>query len=897
MSNKTVFLSYRRDTIGKAFARAIRQALTHRGYDCFLDVDAMESGPWPEQIQRQIPARAHFLLLLTPGALERCNDEKDWVRREYLLAARKKRNIVPVGEESFQPDSERQNCPAAMDGVFDLQMATVSLGNTFENDIEELIRRYIPPHKAPAGPQPSPRAIHNLPPRNPYFSGRGQLLVDLGKKLTEEGMAELQGLGGMGKTHTALEYAHRHIEEYPFLGWLRAEDPEALAEGFAALSRLLGLGTENIPDRNLVIGRVRREIEARDRGLLIFDNVESEADIRPYLPSPWRGHILITSRSPALGLVRDSLSPEEFTLEEAEELLKKHLDPEHPEALAELLAELGGLPLALEQARAYLRETGSRVGQYLALFRGHRPRLLAHRAPGSQAEVTVATTWELAFQRVVEEMPEAEAFLNLCAFLAPEDIPRRFFRAGVEHVPEQLAARVTDDWAFDRLIGLLRRHALLETQGEALSFHRLVQTVLVERLAAAEKDEWLARTIRVLDAGFPFERDNIQTWLSSAQLVPHVNAIWEHCKRRTFTNAALGHLLYKTGLYLSTRGEYLRCQTLFEATLEISRAVFGEKHPETAKRLDSLAVSLYSLGQYTEAQPLLKQALEMRRSAFGNAHPDTAISLNNLGLLLYAQGQYAKAKHLIEQSLEIRRTVFGEDHPRTATSLNNLARLLYAQGQYTKAKHLHESALRIKRATLGETHPLTANSLSNLAKVLSAQGQYAEAWSLHQKALSIRRTEFGEMHPNTATSLNNLALLLYAQGKYDKARPLLEKSLRIRQFVFRDMHPRIATSLNHLGLLLFKQGKEREAVSHLEQALAIQEAVLPVEHPDILESLYNLGLTCLETGEFDKARGYLTRARQIKERHPEYPRPSLEEIEGLLAKVSPGSGTNENVDI
>nr|VFJ64537.1 MAG: Tetratricopeptide repeat-containing protein [Candidatus Kentron sp. FW] len=886
MSNKTVFLSYRRDTIGKAFARAIRQALTHRGYDCFLDVDAMESGPWPEQIQREVTARAHFLLLLTPGALERCNEEDDWVRREYLLAARKKRNIVPVREESFQTDRERKNCPADMRDAFDLQMATVSLGNTFENDIDELIRRYIPPHKAPAGPQPLPRSVHNLPTRNPYFSGREQLLDDLKKQLANSGMAELQGLGGMGKTHTALEYAHRHIEEYPFLGWLRAEDPEALAEGFAALSRLLGLGTENISDRNLVIGRVRREIEARDRGLLIFDNVESEADIRPYLPSPWRGHILITSRSPALGLVRDSLSPKGFTLEEAQELLKKHLDPEHPETLAELLAELGGLPLALEQARAYLRETGSRVGQYLALFRGHRAQLLAHRAPGSQAEVTVATTWELAFQRVAEEIPEAEAFLNLCAFLAPEDIPRRLFRAGAQHVPEQLANRVADDWEFGQLIGLLRRHALLEVQGEGLSFHRLVQTVLVERLAAAEKDEWLARTIRVLAAAFPFDENDLETWAPSAVLLPHVQAAWDRAQKHTFTSRELAHLLNGAGIYLLARGEYARSQELLAASLAIHQEILGESHPDTAESLNNLAGLLRAQGKYQEARPLYEQALAICRAVLGEDHPHTAASLNNLAELLRAQGKYQEARPLYEQALAICRAVLGEDHPHTAASLNNLAGLLESQGETEKARPLYEQALAIYRAALGEDHPATATSLNNLAELLRAQGKHQEARPLYEQALAIRRAALGEDHPDTAASLNNLAGLLEFQGEYDKARPLYEQALAICRTALGEDHPHTATSYNNLGLLLFGQGEQEQAVSYLARALAIRETALPAEHPDILLSLYNLGFAGLETGEPDKAREYLTRARQIKKGHPEYREVSLEDIEGLLGRLN-----------
>lgn len=107
MGEKTVLISYRRDATGKAFARSVKEALTHRGYDVFLDVDTVEAGPWEEQILTQVPKRAHFLLLLTPGALDRCADTNDWVRREFLTAVASGRNIVPVREESAVPSARR----------------------------------------------------------------------------------------------------------------------------------------------------------------------------------------------------------------------------------------------------------------------------------------------------------------------------------------------------------------------------------------------------------------------------------------------------------------------------------------------------------------------------------------------------------------------------------------------------------------------------------------------------------------------------------------------------------------------------------------------------------------------------------------------------------------------
>ena len=149
MSNKTVFISYRRDVAGKAFARALKQELTHRGYDVFLDVDNVDAGHWAEQILTQVPSRAHFLLVLTPGALDRCAEENDWVRREFLSAVQHGRNIVPIREESVDLAAMRAKCPESVKAIFDFQIATLQ-HSSFESDVETLVTRFIPPHKAPS---------------------------------------------------------------------------------------------------------------------------------------------------------------------------------------------------------------------------------------------------------------------------------------------------------------------------------------------------------------------------------------------------------------------------------------------------------------------------------------------------------------------------------------------------------------------------------------------------------------------------------------------------------------------------------------------------------------------------------------------------------------------------
>ena len=149
MSAKTVFISYRRDAVGRSFARSLKIALEHQGYDVFLDVDCIDAGAWANQILTEVPRRAHFLLLLTPGALDRCADAGDWLRREFESAQASGRNIVPVREESVVVAETARTCPESMRAVFEHQIADLRQ-NSFSTDIAVLMQRYIAAHQAPS---------------------------------------------------------------------------------------------------------------------------------------------------------------------------------------------------------------------------------------------------------------------------------------------------------------------------------------------------------------------------------------------------------------------------------------------------------------------------------------------------------------------------------------------------------------------------------------------------------------------------------------------------------------------------------------------------------------------------------------------------------------------------
>ncbi len=160
MSQKTVFISYRRDDAGMLLAQLLETKLTQLGYDVFLDVASMESGKWDAQILTNIPRSAHFLLLLTPGALDRCCDPGDWVRREYETAVRHGRNVVPLAWNGLDIGAMRQAADPSMRGLFAYQIAELH-HKTLTGDLEKLTANYIAPHHAPKEPDSSRR--HTIP--------------------------------------------------------------------------------------------------------------------------------------------------------------------------------------------------------------------------------------------------------------------------------------------------------------------------------------------------------------------------------------------------------------------------------------------------------------------------------------------------------------------------------------------------------------------------------------------------------------------------------------------------------------------------------------------------------------------------------------------------------------
>ena len=480
------------------------------------------------------------------------------------------------------------------------------------------------------------------------------------------------------------------------------------------------------------------------------------------------------------------------------EFLLKRTGDADQEPTGKLAEALGDLPLALEQAAAYIEATGESLSGYLRMFREQQAELLKRPSPSSDS--TVATTWELSFQEVERCSPPAAALLNLCAFLAPDDIPLDIVQQAPK-LPEPLAEAASDAVQFGDAIGALRRFSLVSRSGDVLSVHRLVQAVTRERLAQEARKLWAAAAARSVNRAFPLESYDVRTWPVCSRLLPHALAAADHAEPLKVAADETGRLLNQAGLYLRGRAEFARARACFERALKIDEAAYGPEHPNVAASVNNLGLVLRDQGELAGARACFERALKAAEAAYGPEHPNVATVVNNLGLVLIAQGDLGGARACFERALKIDEATYGPDHPNVARDVNNLGSVLEAQGDLAGARAYFEQALKIAEAAYGPEHPNVAAYVNNLGGVLKAQGDLTGARSCFERALKIDEAAYGPDHPEVATDVNNLGLVLKAQGELAGARACCERALRILRTFLGDDHPNTVLARENLESL------------------------------------------------------------------------------------------------
>ena len=485
--------------------------------------------------------------------------------------------------------------------------------------------------------------------RNPHFTGRHDLLDQLMQQFSPQEAGQstslrqaaltqaqaIKGMGGVGKTQIAIEYAYRSHEQerYTHTLWINAASEEAILASFVTLTDFLPTDVSNgeTDQCKLVAAIIRWLEQCAQPWLLIFDNADDLSLIPSYLPSRGNGSILLTTRANAVGALASSVEVDCLGLMEGTQLLLRraqrfvHVSAEEIDEATNIVVALAHFPLALDQAGAYIEETGCSIYDYFQLYQKHRYALLARR--GKQAThypESVATSWSLSFERIEQKNPAAAELLRLCAFLAPDHIPEELLTEGAPYWPPVLQDAAADRFAFNDMLEALLAYSFVKrlSENRLLSIHRLVQVVQMERMTPQEQRLWAERVVLAVNTVFPRDpKDEV--------------AVWPQCQR-----------------YLE---QALACNTLIEEHQLLL--------PEAAEVLERTGIYLCERALYTLAEPLYQRALRIREQQVGETHPQVAIALNGLAQLYYEQGKYAEAESLRQRALRILELQAGEMHP------------------------------------------------------------------------------------------------------------------------------------------------------------------------------------------------------------------------------------------
>ncbi len=472
--------------------------------------------------------------------------------------------------------------------------------------------------------------------------------------------------------------------------------------------------------------------------------------------------------------------------------------------MARNIAELlDGLPLALEQAGAFIAAHSLSFSEYLDAWERERLCVLRwHDKLEMSYPFSVAVTWQTSFKQLGSM---SRAILQLISHLAAEPTPERMLTEGEEIVTAaiKLLGRVETHEPVGVTDGLaeLARYCLVRRQGGDVVVPRMVQEVVRHQIHETKRDEWIGKTLEVVRSFAPHDSDDVTTWPIWNRLRPHVKQVLELAEEAKVEveTSALSWLMDRLGVLLRYNAVYSEAEPLCLRALEIRERSLDSNHPDIATSLHNLAELFRDRGRLEDAEKLHRRALAIREWNHGSWHSDVAWSLNNLAELLRLRNRLQEAEPLFRQALEINEKLGGPQHHHVGTVLNNLAMLLYDANRWEEAEPLIRRAVEINKKSYVPGHPNVATVFNNLAVLLQAKKRYEEAEDFLRQALEIVEKSCGRKHPRVAKALNNLAKLLQATHRLQEAEPSYRRALEICRKIYGAGHPYTQTCQRNLA--------------------------------------------------------------------------------------------------
>lgn len=664
--------------------------------------------------------------------------------------------------------------------------------------------------------------FHGVPPQNPDFTGRVDLLEAIHRSLstlgqqatvTQAAHLAVYGLGGVGKTSLAAEYAYRHTDEYAGIWWAPAEDRTVLIASLAELGRALD---ERLINEAIAERAARHALETLTKQnrpwLLIYDNVKGPEEIEGFRPTKG-ARLLITTRHPDWGGQADELEVDVLDPDAAINFLAKRTGREDREGAARLAEELGYLPLALDHAGAYVVRAGITLQDYTTRYYD----LIANAPKGA---TSVTGTFGLAIEMAKAECEAADKLLAFFSVLAPEKIPLDLVGNSIVHDRERDAAMISLS-----SVSLIKS-APLPNGTMAMSVHRLVRAAVRTRLVSTKKlvSTLTSATARVL-ATFPDEEmvDDPKSWPRCEQLLPHALCLARdpanHSKFTVFLGLRAGH-------FLTERGAYAQAEQLLRESLSIAARLFGPKHPQFSLAMRQTASVIARLDKISEAEALSRQALKIYTKKRAEEDELLAAFLTTLGDVVAMAGRPHEAEPLYARAISILRKKVGPKNRKLAKPLANFATTLGDLGRYPDAEKCLLDAISIEERIFGRDSYSVAISLTNLATIFRRMGRFVEAEKTANEAIAALEKFCGRKHPGFAAAIGSLALTFLDTGRHLDAEPLIREAIEILVETVGPEHPHVGHGRAASAILLAETGRINEANEELSHALAIHRQSL-----------------------------------------------------------------------